>query len=194
MDVFSAISRRRTIRRFRNQKVPDLALEKMVDAARLAPSASNRQLLEYIAVNDKTTCEQLFEHLEWGSNMAGGDAPPEGRRPCAYIAVLINRNISESGGEHDAGAAVQNILLSSFDSGFGTCWLRSFKKKKIQKLLSVPAHMDLDSIIALGVPGESPLTEVLTDSVKYWRDERGVLHVPKRLLGDILHKNSYSKK
>lgn len=194
MDVFSAISRRRTIRRFRNQKVPDLALEKLVDAARLAPSSSNRQLLEYIAINDKSTCEQLFEHLEWGSHISGGDTPPEGRRPCAYIAILINRKISEIGGEHEVGAAVQNILLSAFDSGLGTCWLRSFKKKKAQKLLSVPGHMELDSIIALGVPGESPLTEVLTDSVNYWRDERGVLHVPKRLLGDIIHKNSYSKK
>lgn len=194
MDVFSAISRRRTIRRFRDSKVADLLLEKLVEAARLAPSASNRQILEYITVNDKALCSAIFDHLDWGGHADGGDAPPEGRRPAAYIVILINRNISSSGGGHDAGAAVQNILLSAYDSGLGSCWLRSFDSDKIRELLDIPATMELDSVIALGVAGESPMTEVMTDSAKYWRDKRGVLHVPKRLLNNILHKNKYSKK
>jgi len=78
------------------------------------------------------------------------------------------------------GAAVQNILLEALEEGLGSCWLRSVARDKIAVLLGVPGHMELDSIIALGYPAEAPVTEMMKDSLVYWRDDRGLLHVPKR--------------
>ena len=64
--------------------------------------------------------------------------------------------------------------------------------KPIAAVLKVPdTGWKLDSVLALGVPDESPVVEPFESSVKYWKDEKGVLHVPKRALKDILHEQTF---
>lgn len=194
MNVYSAIQRRRSIRRFKNQEISDSSLVKMVDAARLAPSAANIQPLEYITINNRKTCDKVFPLLKWARLIEGGDTPGEEQLPVAYIVVLINRQLSPRGGSHEVGAAVQNILLAALEDGIGSCWIRSFNADKLTEALKIPDHCKADSVIALGVPAESPVTEPSRKhEVKYWRDDRGLLHVPKRKLGDIIHREKYSK-
>jgi len=192
LNVYSAIQRRRSIRRFQQQEVPHSLLHTLVDAARLAPSAGNLQPLEFIGVTKPGTRQKIFSSLKWAKLVEGGDTPPEDRCPMAYVVVLINRNIAKKGGAHDAGAAVQNILLASYEEKVGSCWLRSFDPAKIKKALGVPEHCVVDSVIALGYPAESPMTDSSRKkSVEYWRDDRGVMHVPKRKLDDVLHLEKY---
>lgn len=190
MDVFSAITRRRTIRIFRDIKVADHLLDRMVSAARLAPSISNLQPLEYITVNEPKICSELLECLEWNS-YDNNETAGENRQPRAYVAVLINRSIMPEGGWHDVGAAVQNMLLVAHDSGLGSCWVREFNREKAAEILGLPSNIELDSVVGVGVPGEAPVTEVMSDSLERWRDERGVMHVPKRQLNEIVHRNKY---
>ena len=58
-------------------------------------------------------------------------------------------------------------------------------------MFDIPKKYRIDSVIALGFPDESPVLEEVTDSIKYWKDEQGVLHVPKRKLSDIVHYNKF---
>ena len=76
MKVYEAIEKRRSIRRFKNKAVPYEALEKCIDAARLAPSGRNQQCCEYIVINDAKVLPGIFEHI-------GGSAklPPDKGRP-----------------------------------------------------------------------------------------------------------------
>ncbi|HOO55510.1 MAG TPA: nitroreductase family protein [bacterium] len=190
MNVYSAILRRRSIRRFKQQHIQENLLFKLVDTSRLAPSAGNNQPLAFITISTGEGCEKIFPHLEWARYIEN-DEPPEGKRPAAYIVVLIDREVLPEGGAHDVGAAVQNMLLAALEEGLGSCWIRSFDREKIAELLNVPESMELDSVIALGKPAESPITEIMRESGKYWRDERGLMHVPKRLLDNILHKEKF---
>jgi len=63
---------------------------------------------------------------------------------------------------------------------------------KIQELFNIPLELAVDSVIALGYKAETPVVEDLKDSVKYWRDDHEILHVPKRKLDDIIHFNKYA--
>ncbi len=189
--VYEIILKRRSIRRFQQRLIPFEVLEKLVNAARVAPSASNLQPLEYVVVNDKDLLPEIYSTLKWAGYIAPKGNPPEGEKPTAYIVVLVNIRISDSGYERDVGAAVENILLAALEEGIGSCWIGSINKKRLRKILNIPHFLAIDSVIALGYSTESPLMEEMTNSIKYWKDESGTLHVPKRKLKDILHRNKF---
>ena len=193
MEVYEAITRRRTIRKFKQDKLGTQLLRKLVNAARLAPSGSNMQPCEYIVVDDDNTLKQVFSTLSWAGYITPRGNPPEGKMPVAYIVVLINRSITEEGGTHDTAAAIQNILLTAIEEGVGTCWLGSIDRKQLRSMLSIPEGLDIDSIVALGRPDESPVFEEFSDSIQYYLDDDGVLHVPKRSLESITHRNRYGQ-
>jgi len=191
--VYKIIMKRRSIRRFQQKPIPSGILEKLVNAARVAPSASNLQPLEYVVVDDKDLLPEVFATLKWASYIAPEGNPPEGERPTAYIVVLANKRIIDSGYERDVGAAVENILLAALEEGIGSCWMSPIDKKRLRKTLNVPHFLAIDSVIALGYSAESPVMEEMIDSVtvKYWKDKSGTLHVPKRKLKTIFHRNEY---
>lgn len=192
MGVYELILRRRTIRRFRPEPVLFSALQKIVDAARLAPSGANLQPCEFVIVDDPQLVDLLFSCTKWAGYLPPEQGPPPpGQRPTAYVVVLLNRERRQQGGEHDAGAAIMSMILAALELGIGACWIGSVDRPRVREALAIPAHCDIDSVLALGYPAESPQVEPLKDSVKYWRDENGVLHVPKRALQDVMHHNKY---
>lgn len=191
MDVYQAILKRRTIRRFQQKPITDKILEKLVNAGRLAPSAANLQPLEYIVVDKPSLVKKVFPALSWAGYIAPRGNPPLEERPVAYIVILINKNKTTMSGTQDAAAAIENIILTALEEGIGSCWIVSVEKKTLGKKLGVPEHCYLDSVIALGYPQEEPVLEEIKDSVEYWKDKQGTLHVPKRKTTDILHRNRY---
>jgi nitroreductase len=192
MTVYDLILKRRSIRRFHQERIFYSILEKLVNAARLAPSAANLQPLEYIVVDDPGICAQIFPNLRWAAYIAPRGTPPEGKRPTAYIIVLVNKKIKARDYERDVGAAVENILLAALEKGIGTCWIQSIEKEGLRRILKVPASYEIDSVVALGYKVEDPVVEEMTNSVKYWLDDQETLHVPKRKLEDVLHRNKFS--
>ena len=191
MKVYDAIISRRSIRRFHQKHVSLEILKKCVNAARLAPSAANLQLLEYCIVNDKELCTKLFEALNWAAYIQPKWTPKETERPTAYIVVIV-RDTKNPYYERDVGFATQNIVLTAESEGLGSCILCNIERVKIQDLCTIPLTYAVDSVIALGYKAETPVAEDMTDSVKYWRDNHDVLHVPKRKLDDIIHMNKFS--
>jgi nitroreductase len=191
VDVYDAIMGRRTVRRFKQDLLPLDVLEKLVECARVAPSAANLQPCEYIIVNDPELVGETFSTLKWAGYIAPRGDPPAGERPVAYIAVIFDTKKHSEHAERDVGAAVENMLLCAWEMGIGTCWLGSIDKKGLAEILSLPSYCKIDSIIALGYKNEEPVLEEAADSIKYWKDEKGVLHVPKRKLNEILHINGY---
>jgi nitroreductase len=191
MKVHEAIRKRRSIRRFKNKKIPYKILEKLVDFARLAPSGSNLQPLEYIIVDRKDLVGEIFKILKWAGYIYPKGNPPEGEEPRAYIVVLVNKEIREKGYEHDSGLAIENICLAAEGMGLGSCIIGSIDRAKLREILGIPRKMIIDLIVALGYPNEKPIMEETYSDIKYWKDEKNVLHVPKRRLSLILHRNGY---
>lgn len=191
MDIYEIIKKRRTIRRFKQEKIPLELLEKFIDMARLAPSGANMQPIEYIIVIDREIVKKIFPLTGWAGYLGKNGPPPEGKRPTAYIVVLLNKEIKSPTPKHDVGAAVENILLSATYEGIGTCWIGSVNREKLREILNIPKNYEIDSIVAFGYPDEISVVEEFVGSIKYWKDEKGTMHVPKRKLSEIVHYNKF---
>lgn len=194
MTVYEATKKRRTIRRFKQTPIPFEILKKIVNAGRLAPSSANLQPVEYFVVDKPDLIEKVFETLKWAGYISPAGGPPSGKRPVAYIIVLTNIEKNAGHCERDAAAAIENMMLVAFEEGIGSCWLRAVDFDKLNNILGLPEYASIDSVVAFGYSDESPRIEEMQDSVKYWKDEAGILHVPKRKLEDVLFYNEYLKR
>lgn len=191
MKVYELILKRRTIRRFQQKPIAPEILKKIINAARVAPSGANLQPCEYIIVDNSQLVDQVFATLKWAAYIAPAGDPPLGERPVAYIIVLVNLSIKRKGGEVDAAAAIENMILTALDENIGSCWLHSVNRDKVRSIFKIPLNYAIDSVLALGYPNESPIMEEMTDSIRYWKDKENILHVPKRKLADIMHDNKF---
>jgi nitroreductase len=157
MNVSKAIMGRRSIRAFRSDDVSKEIVEKLLNAARWAPSAGNRQPWEFIVVRKPETKSALAKAaLDQGSIE---EAP-------VVIVVCANENRSaERYGDRgrtlyclqDTAAAIQNILLTAYSLGLGTCWIGAFQEEEARRILKVPEGVRPVAIVPVGFPAENPL-------------------------------------
>ncbi len=198
MYVYEAVTKRRSIREFKDAPVAYDILEKCVNAARLAPTAGNRQLCEHIVVDDEGLLPQMFDAVaSWFGIPRPKEGWPPGRRPKAYIVTLTNIPLEEEIGtgkvntNYDVGMAVENAVLVALEQGIGTCVVTGFNRGKLRRVLNIPDKYEIATVLALGLPDESPVLEVAPDPVKRWIDSKGVRHISKRELRDIIHRNRF---
>ena len=183
MNVYDAIMKRRTIRKFEQKAVSEDNLVKLVDCARVAAYGANVQPLKFMIVNNSKTLQKIYPMTKWAGYLADG-APKENERPAAYIAVLGDSSIkSNKMYEVEAGAAVTTMMLEAVEMGLGTCWLGAIQRDEIKKLLKLDENLDVVYLLAVGYPKqESKIVDMKDNDVKYYEDENGVINVPKRSL------------
>lgn len=188
MDVSQAIAQRRSIRRFRREKPPHEALLRVLEAARLAPTTTNRQPLAFALVESDAMCEKVFPHTMWARLIPDGSAgPDEKTQPSCYVVILVDRNIMQNA-DNDAGAAAMSMLLQAQSDGIASCWLASVERKEILSLLSLDSERyALHTVVALGYPAmQSRAVPMQGDSTAYYLESKDSLCVPKRAAEDIL--------
>ena len=178
----------RSYRRFHQESKIDLeTLRELIDLARLSAAAGNLQPLKYMLSNDSEKNASTFKHLGWAGYLKDWPGPSEGERPAAYIIVLGDTRICKSFG-CDHGIACQNILLGAVERGLGGCMIGSINREKLRQDLKIADHFEILLVVALGKPKEAVVLEEVGPSgdIRYWRDPKGVHHVPKRKLEDII--------
>ena len=79
-----------------------------------------------------------------------------------------------------------SIILAAQEMGIASCWLGALNREKLYDILSLERKYSIVSLIALGYPAEKSVAEDYTGDVKYYKDEAGMLHVPKRPLSEII--------
>lgn len=184
------ILQNRSYRRFHQvARVEESLLRGLVDLARLSASAGNLQPLKYVITCDPDANMKVFPHLRWATYLKEWSGPVEGERPSAYIVVLGDMQISQAIGP-DHGIAAQSILLGATEVGLGGCMIASINRSGLREALKVPASLEILMVIALGKPKEEVVIEDVGPSgdIRYWRDDKGVHHVPKRKLDQIIMK------
>jgi nitroreductase len=182
------VLKNRSYRRFYQETpVSKETLRELVDLARLSASAANKQPLKYVLSCDSRRNALVFQNLAWAGYLKSWLGPEEGERPSAYIVILGDRIITQSFG-CDEGIAAQSILLGATEKGLGGCIIGSIRKGELSQALAIPADFEILLVIALGRPKETVVLEVVgpEGDIKYWRDEQGVHHVPKRSLDEII--------
>ena len=182
------IIKNRTCRRFyQDAAIERETLKGLVDLARLSASGANLQSLKYILVCEPERNALVFPCLGWAGYLADWPGPAEEERPAGYIVILGDKEISKNF-FCDHGIAAQSILLGAREAGLGGCMHGSIKQEELRKGLNIGERYEILLVISLGKPKEEVvLEEVGADgSVKYWRDEKDIHHVPKRRLDDIV--------
>jgi nitroreductase len=182
------VRKARSIRRFyQDQKIELETLRELVDLARLSPSARNAQPLKYILSNTSEKNRQIFPHLAWAGYLQGWGGPKQGEQPAAYIIIVGDTTISPSFSV-DPGIAAQSIMLGATEVGLAACMLTSIQKPALQQALKIPTQYEIMLVVALGKPRETVVIEMVgpDGNIKYWRDEAGVHHVPKRTIEEII--------
>ena len=192
MNVYEAITTRRTIRRFKQKAIDSAILERIVNAGRLAPSAANCQPVEFILVTEPDLRKQVFDTTAWGGRVTPRRTPQPGQEPTAWVVVLLNSQRGSLEAKADAAAAIVNMILTAVEKGIGSCWIGSVKREELAKILNIPEYCKIDSVVALGYSDESPVTEDTNEDIAYYLDDKDVLHVPKRKLKDVLHHQRYN--
>ena len=178
----------RSYRRFHQDIDIELeTLKELVELARLSPSAMNLQPLKYILSCESKKNALIFPHLGWAGYLTDWSGPCEGERPSAYIIILGDTEIRRSFG-CDHGITAQSIMLGAAERGLGGCMIGSAKQDELRRALGISSRYEVLLVLALGKPKEAVVLEEVRPggSIRYWRDEEGVHHVPKRALADLI--------
>jgi nitroreductase len=182
------ILKNRSYRRFAQAaRVERGTLRELVELARLSPSAMNVQPLKFYLSNEPEQNDKIFKRLAWAGYLKDWPGPPEGERPAAYIIILGDTRLRGEFGV-DPGIVAQSMLLGAVQQGLGGCIMSSVKRTELAQELALAEHLQILYVIALGVPVEQVVVEPVgaDGDIKYWRDEQGVHHVPKRALDELI--------
>ena len=157
MDLFDVVRTRRSVRTYRSDPIPQEVLTRVLDAARIAPSGSNRQPTRLIVVKDEQTKEKLVSMCH---NQAFVAAAP-------VLIVACGRDIKYDRGEWmgryamivDVAIAVDHLTLAARAEGLGTCWIGSFDNAATKDFLGVPEEVQVVALTPLGYPQGDPFKE-----------------------------------
>lgn len=152
MDLYEAIESRRSVRRYMSDPVPEVTLNKILNAARLAPSWKNQQCWKFIVVRREENRHRLAEALP-------EDNPAFKAFTRAPVIIVLCANPGDSGNLDqkkyymlDAGLAMQHLMLAARAEGLGTCWVGRFDEEKAREVCQVPGEYKIVALSPLGVP------------------------------------------
>ena len=150
MDVFKAISGRRSVRRFTKKNIEPEKLKKIISAANFAPSACNIQGWKFIIINKQKIKEKLVD---------AGTIEFIKYAPIGILVLYDNRSENSSYNDYvqSASASIQNMLLAAHSMGIGSCWICHLPpKQKLRKILKIHSSYDPIAYIPLGYPKITP--------------------------------------
>jgi nitroreductase len=180
--------RNRSIRRFKQKhQIEPKKLRKLVDLARQSASGANLQPLKFILSTSPERNRLIFPTLGWAGYLEDWPGPEEGERPSAYIIIVGDTDLGNSF-QYDAGIASQSITLGAAEMGLGACLIGSIKRTTLRQALDIPEKYEILLVIPIGKPAEEVILESVgeREDIKYWRDDQGRHHVPKRDLDDLI--------
>ncbi len=182
------VRKNRSYRRFHQDAPVEIeVLRELVELARFSASGANRQPLKFVLSCDPETNADIFPHTRWAGYLQDWPGPAEGERPAAYILILGDTDIAKSFG-CDHGIAAQSIMLGATELGLGGCMLGALDREALRRTLDIPEQYEILLALALGKPKETVVLEEVEPEggIRYYRDEVGVHHVPKRALGALI--------
>jgi len=172
VDVHEAIRIRYSVRDYRNDPIPEESLERVLEAARLAPSGSNRQDWRFIVVKDEARKKRLAEAAN--NQMWIASAPvvigavatdPEPIMTCGHPRYAV-----------DLAIAVDHMTLAAVQEGLGTCWIGAFSQERVRDILGADKSCMVLTILPLGYPaagsGGAKSRKRLEEIVRYETDSR----------------------
>lgn len=164
MELMEALKARQSVRSYEAKPIPEEKLSKILEAARLSPSAGNRQGRKFVVVKDRGKREQLARAANHQSFIA--EAPVV----IAAVATLPRYTMSCGIPAYtvDVAIAVDHMTLAAADEGLGTCWIGAFSQERVREILDVPEKYVVVTLLPVGYPrteklmkSRKPLKEIV---------------------------------
>lgn len=186
-NLMELLKTRRTYRRFAQKEISQEILDEILEAARLASSAANKQPLSYIVVRNPKDVAEVFDYTKWAGYLPPEDGQPkEDERPVMFIAVVENLDINKNC-DTDAGLAISNMTLAAWNRGVGSCMIGACNKEMLSKLFGLTENQALHTVVAFGYPThESRVADMEENQFRYYLDDKRDYVVPKRKLSDVV--------
>ncbi|KXB06514.1 hypothetical protein AKJ53_00150 [candidate division MSBL1 archaeon SCGC-AAA382F02] len=151
MDVEKAILKRRSVRSYKEKKIPQEKLEEIINFGKMAPSANNRQDWKFILITDEKKKEEIYKDAkkqsfikEASAIIAGITTNPEDKMTCGIPAGIVDLSI-----------ALDHISLKAAEEGLGTCWIGAFHQEKAKNTLEIPENHKIVALMTIGYPKHS---------------------------------------
>jgi nitroreductase len=148
MEVQEAIETLRSIREYKDTKVEEEKIQKVLEAARLAPSALNKQPWKYVVIKEK----EMLDKINYACNQTW--FAPVMIIGCVDPAESYVREDGEGYWKMDLAVSMHNLMLSAWEEGLGTCWVTAFSEKEIKEFLDIPHYMRVLALTPLGYPDQ----------------------------------------
>src|SRR3990167_8893030 len=150
MNVMEAIKKRYSVRSYQDRAVETEKLESILEAARLAPSASNRQEWRFIVAQDRNIRQCLMQ-------AAKGQAFV-GQAPVVIACCAKTDNHVMTCGQMcypiDVAIAIEHMALKATEEGLGTCWIGAFYEDQVKEILGIPDNIRVVELLILGYPAK----------------------------------------
>ncbi|MFX0059883.1 MAG: nitroreductase family protein [Candidatus Hodarchaeota archaeon] len=148
MDFYDVVRKRRSYRFFKPNMPEDEKVNRILEAARLAPTWANMQGMHYIVVKDKEIVKEVWEAIDQKQKFADS--------PIFIVGVIAESGSGANRGEKyypvDFGICFEHLILAATEEGLGTCWIGLFNENKIKEILTIPKKYRVLGITPLGYP------------------------------------------
>ena len=152
MDVIQEIRNRRSVRSYTDKPVERDKIERLLQAASFAPSASNRQEWRFVVVTDRECRAALAQ--------AAGNQEFVGRAPVVIAACAEHDGHVMRCGQLcypiDVAVAIDHMTLQAVAEGLGTCWIGAFDENRTKEILHIPDEIRIVELLTVGYAAESP--------------------------------------
>jgi len=152
MDFYEVIRTRRSIRGYQERPVEEDKLQRILEAARLAPSAANRQPWQFLVI--KT--EKIKKEFQRAYNKDWFWQAPVIICACGIKKEAWIRSDGKSYLDVDVAIAMDHLVLAATAEGLGTCWIGAFNPSEVKKILNLPDDIEPVALTPLGYPATSP--------------------------------------
>lgn len=152
MNIYEIIEKRRSVRVYKDEPIPEESLKRILEAGRLAPSAHNSQEYKFIIIKDTKRKRELAKAASTQRFIA--------QAPVIIAAVSLNPEYLLSSGVPsyglDLGVALDHMTLAAVEEKLGTCWIGSFSQEDVQRILNIPDKCKVAVFLTLGYPDDAP--------------------------------------
>jgi nitroreductase len=173
VDVFEAIKKRRSVRAYTSEKVSEEDVERLIEAARLAPSAGNIQPWEFVKVTNAETKRRLSDAALHQTFIEK-----------APVVIVVCADVARSSWGYgsrgtnlyclqDTAAATENMIVAAQALGLATCWVGAFHEDEVAGVINAPRNVRPVAIVLVGRPAEKASTRT------------------KRSMSEILHYETF---
>ena len=187
MDLSSLYRGCRSYRRFQQDPLPDDLLRRMIDNARIASSAHNAQATRFVVVSSPKLVEAMHPLVVFASSLPRElGEPKQGEQPTGFVVVSKTVNAGDYS-DVDLGLAVDAMVMTAWEAGFGSCLLGKIDIPAIRALLDIPESETIRLVVAFGKPDHKSYLVEQGDrpSLKYYLDDDRNYYVPKRKMEEV---------